>query len=337
MENNVENTGMFRNLHLTKLINGHTIEAKEYNGKRVITFKDIDEVHERKSGTARKRFNDNKQWFVEGEDYFVIELTASEKRTQFGAGKNAGRELTLVTESGYLMIIKSFHDDLSWQLQRILVNSYFRAKEMQSENYDDLSPMLRMFIQQERQMKAMQTEIADTRAQLEITQTENQKHSERLNTIDGKINAVSDAIKLDSTSWRKEVSSVIRKICRHANDAYPTVGILYGEIYKVLELRAKCNLTTRLTHKQVRMRDAGVCMSKVKQVNRLDIIAEDAQLTEIFIAIVREYAIKFGIRCNLNQNQTENSQSENSVVEEFSSANSSAEEATTTNADVKVV
>lgn len=200
MENNVENTGMFKNLHLTKLINGHTIEAKEYNGKRVITFKDIDEVHERKSGTARKRFNDNKQWFVEGEDYFVIELTASEKRTQFGAGKNAGRELVLVTESGYLMIIKSFHDDLSWQLQRILVNSYFKAKEMQSENYDDLSPMLRMFIQQERQMKAMQTEIADTKAQLEITQTENQKHSERLNTIDGKINAVSDAIKLDSTS-----------------------------------------------------------------------------------------------------------------------------------------
>lgn len=312
MENNVENTGMFKNLHLTKLINGHTIEVKEYNGKRVITFKDIDEVHERKSGTARKRFNDNKQWFVEGEDYFRI--SASVFRTLIGEmNEKHQTDVVLVTESGYLMIIKSFHDDLSWRLQRILVNSYFKAKEMQSENYDDLSPMLRMFIQQERQMKAMQTEIEDTKAQLEITQTENQKHSERLNTIDGKINAVSDAIKLDSTSWRKEVSYVIRKICRNANDAYPTVGILYGEIYKVLELRAKCNLTTRLTHKQVRMRDAGVCMSKVKQVNRLDIIAEDAQLTEIFIAIVREYAIKFGIRCNLNQNQTENSVAKSAV------------------------
>ena len=312
MENNVENTGMFKNLHLTKLINGHTIEAKEYNGKRVITFKDIDEVHERPEGTAKRNFNANKKWFIEGEDYFRI--SPYEFRTAFGGmDKRQQNDIVLVTESGYLMIIKSFHDDLSWQLQRILVNSYFRAKGMQSENYDDLSPMLRMFIQQERQMKAMQTEIADTKAQLEITQTENQKHNERLNTIDGKINAVSDAIKLDSTSWRKEVSSVIRKICRNANDAYPTVGILYGEIYKVLELRAKCNLTTRLTHKQVRMRDAGVCMSKVKQVNRLDIIAEDAQLTEIFIAIVREYAIKFGIRCNLNQNQTENSVAKSTV------------------------
>lgn len=314
MENNVENTGMFKNLHLTKLINGHTIEAKEYNGKRVITFKDIDEVHERPSGTARRNFNKNKKHFIEGLDYFIIDQpyeirTLGIERPQGGFPKT----VTLLTESGYLMTVKSLHDDLAWQVQRMLIETYFKAKEMQSENYDDLSPMLRMFIQQERQMKAMQTEIADTKAQLEITQTENQKHSERLNTIDGKINAVSDAIKLDSTSWRKEASSVIRKICRNANDAYPTVGILYGEIYKVLELRAKCNLTTRLTHKQVRMRDAGVCMSKVKQVNRLDIIAEDAKLTEIFIAIVREYAIKFGIRCNLNQNQTENSVAKSAV------------------------
>ena len=65
MENNVENTGMFKNLHLTKLINGHTIEAKEDNGKRVITSKDIDEVHERPEGTAKRNFNANKKWFIE--------------------------------------------------------------------------------------------------------------------------------------------------------------------------------------------------------------------------------------------------------------------------------
>lgn len=109
MENNVENTGMFKNLHLTKLINGHTIEAKEYNGKRVITFKDIDEVHERKSGTARKRFNDNKQWFVEGEDYFVTNQP-SEIRT-LGIERPQGgvpQSVVLVTESGYLMDYQVF-------------------------------------------------------------------------------------------------------------------------------------------------------------------------------------------------------------------------------------
>lgn len=34
---------------------------KEYNGQRVVTFKDIDTVHQRPSGTANKRFIDNKK------------------------------------------------------------------------------------------------------------------------------------------------------------------------------------------------------------------------------------------------------------------------------------
>lgn len=47
------------------------ISIKEYKGERVVTFKDIDMVHERPDGTARKRFNDNKKDFILGEDYFV--------------------------------------------------------------------------------------------------------------------------------------------------------------------------------------------------------------------------------------------------------------------------
>ena len=48
------------------------IFVKEYKGKRVVTFKDIDAVHERPDGTANKRFLDNKKRFVEGEDFFNI-------------------------------------------------------------------------------------------------------------------------------------------------------------------------------------------------------------------------------------------------------------------------
>lgn len=39
-------------------INSTPLSVKEYEGKRVITFKDIDTVHGRPDGTARKRFND---------------------------------------------------------------------------------------------------------------------------------------------------------------------------------------------------------------------------------------------------------------------------------------
>lgn len=104
------------------------LAVKEYRGQRVVTLRDIDEVHQRPEGTAGRNFRANRDHFIEGTDYFAIDLTNDEIRRQFGAGKNAGRTLTVVTESGYLMLVKSFTDDLAWTVQRELVNSYFRVR-----------------------------------------------------------------------------------------------------------------------------------------------------------------------------------------------------------------
>ncbi len=113
-------------------INNQNLEVKEFNGQRVVTFKDIDSLHERVEGTANKRFLDNLKHFEKGIDYF--ELTGEELREvkqlpNFGIGANASK-IILITESGYLMLVKSFTDDLAWKVQRQLVNTYFRAKEV---------------------------------------------------------------------------------------------------------------------------------------------------------------------------------------------------------------
>lgn len=100
------------------------VVIKEYQGQRVVTLKDIDTVHQRPDGTARRNFNTNKQHFIEGVDYFKIQ--PNEIRTVGITSPNGG---TVVTESGYLMLVKSFTDDLSWDVQRELVNTYFRVKE----------------------------------------------------------------------------------------------------------------------------------------------------------------------------------------------------------------
>lgn len=109
------------------------IPIKEYDGERVVTFKDIDTVHNRSEGTARKRFNDNRKHFIEGVDYYKVKC--SEVRPFFGQtlpnGFNPNADVTLITETGYLMLVKSFTDDLAWRVQRELVNSYFRVKEME--------------------------------------------------------------------------------------------------------------------------------------------------------------------------------------------------------------
>ena len=105
-------------------INTTALEVKEYKGHRVVTLKEIDEVHQRPEGTARKRFNDNKQHFVEGVDYFVRNPDEAAKEFSIIAPNG----LKLLTESGYLMLVKSFTDDLAWAVQRELVNNYFWVK-----------------------------------------------------------------------------------------------------------------------------------------------------------------------------------------------------------------
>lgn len=106
-------------------IGNQEISEKEFKGRRVVTFKDIDLVHERPEGTARKRFNDNKKHFIACEDYFV--RNTDEAKNEFGI--TAPNGLMLLTEQGYLMLVKSFTDDLAWTVQRQLVSNYFNKRK----------------------------------------------------------------------------------------------------------------------------------------------------------------------------------------------------------------
>lgn len=121
-----------------ELINGTPMPVREYNGQRVVTFRDIDSVHQRPDGTAKRNFNTNRKYFMEGIDFFKVKC--SEVSTFFVPtpnGYNPNADIILVTLNGYLMISKSFTDDLSWSVQRLLVNSYFTVRE-QADNYTDL-------------------------------------------------------------------------------------------------------------------------------------------------------------------------------------------------------
>ncbi len=102
------------------IINNVPLPPIEVNGERVITLGMIDEVHERTSGTARKRFNDHRRRMKEGLHYFV-------RKTDEAAalGIKAPNGLILLAERGYLMLVKSLNDDLAWEVQDKLVESYF--------------------------------------------------------------------------------------------------------------------------------------------------------------------------------------------------------------------
>lgn len=110
-------------------INNTELPIREYEGKRVVTLSDIDSVHNRRMGTAKRNFYSNKKHFIEGEDFYQV--CADEIRTHkiVDISNKAHEAMILVTETGYLMLAKSFTDNLAWEVQRQLVTGYFRTRD----------------------------------------------------------------------------------------------------------------------------------------------------------------------------------------------------------------
>ena len=114
------------------IVNNKQLETKEYKGRRVVTSWDIAKVHGREVKKINQQFERNKDKLVKEKDYFLMsreEFSGSLKVTQKFIPNNV-KEIPLFTESGYLMLNKTFNDDLSWEIQRQLIDNYFKTKAL---------------------------------------------------------------------------------------------------------------------------------------------------------------------------------------------------------------
>lgn len=98
-----------------------------YRNNAVISLSMIDAVHKRVPGAAKVNFCENRQRFIEGEDFFTVSARDVREHALEDAFPISINEGILLTESGYLMLVKNFNDDLAWKVQRQLVKTYFKA------------------------------------------------------------------------------------------------------------------------------------------------------------------------------------------------------------------
>ena len=198
-------------------INNVAIGIKEFQNNRVVTFKDIDKVHNRPDGTARNAFNRNKKRFIENEDYYLVtrnnpmyvSCTLNENIPPKG--------ITLLTESGYLMVSKVFDDDLAWDIQRQLVNAYFKSKEMQQSQSLDLSPIINAIV-------LMQNDLQSLKA-INQKQIPRKKYSRWQSRIFEKCNLLSEHFDL-------EIKTIFHNLYVEFEDMYDLDLNTYMENYK---------------------------------------------------------------------------------------------------------
>lgn len=262
---------MIENNISSVVISGVELTPKIYNGQRVVTFRDIDAVHQRPDGTARKRFNDNKFRFLPGVDFFVS-CEASEIRT-LGIERPQGgypASVTLITERGYLKLVKSFTDDLAWRVQDELIDGYFAAKQQPK-------PMSTA------EMLLMQAQLnVDVEKRLSRVEDMQQRQAEQVQEVVG----IFALPTVQREKWCEQMNRRIAAICER--DGCPHQKFR-GDTYRELEDAARVDLDSRLTRKKKRLKEAGEKAVVYRNITKLQIIGEDDKLRPIYEGIIRKH------------------------------------------------
>ncbi len=202
-----------------------------------------------------------------------------------GTGKNY--KCYELTRDGFSLLVMGFTGKkaLEWKLKYI--EAFNKMEQMIREHQKQLSPieMIASIANNAVEMERKQKLIEAKQAEQEIAIADTNK----------RLDNMCDVISLDKNSWRKDAKSLIVKIAGKIGSGCDCINCVYDEIYKALESRAGVSLGIRLTNKRNRMLGEGICKSKVNQLNKMDIIADDKKLIEIYVAIVKEMAIKYGV------------------------------------------
>lgn len=262
------------------------IEGGFGESKKAMLVKEIAVIHEQPLSEINRRINDNRKRFVDGLD--IIDLLgmglSHTEIMAFGFTQQAinsyvglkAKGLTtgiyILSERGYAKLLKILEDDKAWELYDELVDGYFNMRQQLDTSL--LSPELQMF-----------QKIFNSVAEQQLQQKR----------LEQKVDNISEIVALNSTDWRKDTTNILNKISKK-NGGYDQYRNIRNESYELLEQRANCNLNIRVTNKQKKMALEGTPKSRIDKVSKLDVIEEDKRLLEIYLAVVKEMAIKYNVK-----------------------------------------
>lgn len=253
----------------------------KFKNQNVITTELLAEVYGTDVKNISNNFNRNKKNFEKNKHYYLLE---GEELKEFKGIHLKDESLKFVsqlylwTERGANRHCKILDTDKAWEQFDNLEETYFKVKENESLNTQALSPQLQALINIELKQKQLEQDVIDNKQEIQ---------------------GIRDVVALNSTNWKADSSRIISSIAGKLGD-FSHIKEIRNEIYKQLEQRAACDLKRRLTNKRYRQAENGVCKSKRDKLNNLDVIADDKRLIEVYVAIVKEMAIKYGVANTLN-------------------------------------
>lgn len=156
---------------------------------------------------------------------------------------------------------------------------------------------IQAFNEMERQLsQPTQAELIAMMAQHNVEQERRLNAVEqRTAKLEEKQENIKQIVSLNPNDWRDKVNVILNRIAiaRGGGEQYRLVR---NESYELLEARGRCLLERRLSNRKKEALANGIVpRAKIEKFSKIDVIAEDTRLTEIYLAIVKEMAIKHSI------------------------------------------
>ncbi|MCC0701478.1 ORF6N domain-containing protein [Clostridioides sp. ES-S-0049-02] len=262
----------------------NNLQVIERNNERVLTTQQLADVYETDARNISNNFNNNKERFIEGKHYFLLQGDDLKNfkgiHTEYENLKFTSK-MYLWTERGANRHCKILDTDKAWEQFDNLEETYFKVKQHKPSCIEDV------LIESLKEMKDLRLQVNQANNIALEAKTE--------------VKTIKEVVSLNATDWRKDTQQLIARIAKQQG-GFEHINMLRRESYELLNNRFGVDLNRRLINKRRKMAEEGVSESKRDKVNNLDVIQDDKKLIEGYVTIVKDMALKYGISSDLSKN-----------------------------------
>ncbi|APM40581.1 ORF6N domain-containing protein [Clostridium kluyveri] len=252
------------------------IMPMEFKNQRIMTTKVLAEQYGTNEQNISKNFTRNSERFVEGKHYFKLEGEELKEFKGYVLNDESLKFVSILylwTDRGAARHAKILDTDEAWDIYEELEETYFRVKESKPTCIEDV------LIQSLQEMKDMRLQIEEAKKQTSEVKEE--------------VQDIRNVITLNpQAAWRRECNRILNAIGRELGD-YKTPK---DQVYEALKVRGKCRPNVLIVNLKKRAKENGMAPSKIEKLNILDVLENEPRLKEIYVTIVKEMAIKNGVR-----------------------------------------
>lgn len=122
-------------------------------------------------------------------------------------------------------------------------------------------------------------------------QKEQQEFNQRIET---EVTGIRNIVGMETKNWRNDTNKVLGAIAQHLGGGEKH-KMIRMEAYKLLEEKGRCKLDQRLNNRRAKMLSKGATKSQINKLSKLDVINDEPRLIEIYISVIKNMAIKYGV------------------------------------------